>query len=106
MASFKLTIVSPHGKAFEGDCEALYAPGREGDFGVLGDHAPMLAMLRRGITKLTAAGQTTFFVTGEGLCEVTRDAVNVLVDSAQKASSLDDAKAGLTKFLADTGAKK
>ena len=57
MATFKLSIVSPQGRAFEGDCESLYAPGHDGDFGVLAGHAPMIAMMRRGISKVTVAGQ-------------------------------------------------
>lgn len=104
--SFKLSILSPHGKAFEGDCESLSAPGREGDFGVLTGHAPMLAMLRRGIAKVVAGGQTHFFVVGEGVCEVAKDGVNLLVDTANKAGSLDEAKAGLAQHLEATGAKK
>ena len=105
MAAFKLTLVSPHGKAFEGDCESLVSPGYGGDFGVLAGHAPMIAMLKRGITKLTAGSETTFFVTGEGVCEVTKESVNVLVDTALKAANLDDAKKALANHLAIVGAK-
>lgn len=103
--AFKLSILSPHGKAFEGECDSLTAPGLEGDFGVLTGHAPMLAMLRRGIAKISASGSTTYFVVGEGVCEVSRDGVNVLVDTADKAASLDEAKAGLAQHLVTTGAK-
>ncbi len=105
MPAFKISIVSPHGKAFEGECESFYAPGVEGDFGVLAGHAPMLAMLRRGISKLTSGNETKYFVTGEGFCEVTREAVNVLVDTAQKVANLDEAKGELARHLATTGAK-
>ena len=105
MAAFKLYIVSPHGKAFEGDCESLVTTGREGDFGVLAHHAPMIAMLKRGITKITLAGESSWFVTGEGVCEVTKDDVNVLVDTAIKTASQDEAKTELAKHLAAVGEK-
>jgi F-type H+-transporting ATPase subunit epsilon len=105
MAAFKLTLVSPHGKAFEGDCESLVSPGYSGEFGVLAGHAPMIAMLKRGITKITAGSETSFYVTGEGVCEVSKDGVNVLVDTATKTASLDEAKKELANHLAIVGAK-
>ena len=105
MAAYKLSIVSPHGKAFDGDCESLVTTGREGDFGVLAHHAPMIAMLKPGITKITNAGQTNYFVTGEGVCEVAQDGVNLLVDTATKTAGHDEAKTELAKYLVTTGAK-
>ena len=42
---------------------------------------PMIAMLKPGISKVTAGGQATYFVTGEGYCEITRAGVSVLVDT-------------------------
>lgn len=106
MASFKLTIVSPHGKAFDGDCESLVAPGREGDFGVLAGHASMIAMLRRGIAKVATGGQPDFYVVlGEGYCEVGTGGVTILADAAHKVASLDEARAELKEHLAATGAK-
>lgn len=103
MASFKLHILSPHGRAFEGDCESLSAPGREGDFGVLPGHAPMIALLRRGISKIVSGDRTTYFVTGQGVCEVSRDGVSVLVDAASLAGGPDEAKSLLAEQLQATG---
>jgi len=105
MAAFKLTIVSPHGKAFEGECESLYAPGREGDFGVLAGHAPMLAMLRRGVSKVVLGGTTVYFVTGDGVCEVTANGVSMLVDAAHKTASAEEARAELARHLEAAGGK-
>lgn len=99
MAVYKLSVVSPQGKAFEGEAEALHACGREGEFGVLAGHAPMIAMLKPGISKVTAGGQATYLVTGEGYCEITRAGVSVLVDTATKVASLDEAKTELADYI-------
>lgn len=105
MATFKLTVVSPQGKAFEGECDSFSAAGREGDFGVLPGHAPMLAVLRRGISKVAMGDTTTYFVTGAGLCEVTHAEVNVVVDSASKVASLDEARTLLAPSGTSSAAK-
>lgn len=103
MSAYKLSIISPQGKAYEGEAESFSTTGREGEFGVLAGHTPMLAMLKPGISKITAGGQATYLVTGEGYCEVTRDAVNVLVDTAIKSASLDEARAALVEHLKTVG---
>jgi F-type H+-transporting ATPase subunit epsilon len=54
--TYKLSLLSPRGKALEGDVEALVAPGLNGDLGVLARHAPLIVALRRGITQVTRAG--------------------------------------------------
>ena len=106
MASFKLTIVSPHGKAFEGDCESLVAPGREGDFGVLAGHASMIAMLRRGLAKVSTGDKSDFYVVlGEGYCEVGSSGVTILADAAHKVNTQDEARAELRQHLEAAGAK-
>ena len=105
-ATYKLSIVGPNGRAFEGQCESLSAPGAEGEFGVLAGHAPMIALLRRGITRVAHDGQTSYVVTGEGVCEVAWDHVNMLADAAIKCASLDAAKAELVSHLDAVAGKK
>lgn len=105
-ATYKLTIVGPNGRAFEGQCESLTTPGIEGDFGVLAGHAPMISLMRRGITRIAHDGQTTYLVTGEGVCEVAWDHVNLLVDTATKCAGLDAAKAELASHLEAVAGKK
>jgi len=43
--TFALEIVSPEQTVYSGDAVAVAAPGREGSFGVLAHHAPLLAAL-------------------------------------------------------------
>ena len=85
MATFNLAIYTPHGKAFSGAVESLEAPGRKGRFGVLADHAPMIIALKRGVLKANSEGKPVFFVTGEGVLEVSGGNVTVLADTAAAA---------------------
>jgi F-type H+-transporting ATPase subunit epsilon len=82
MATFNLAIYTPHGEAFSGAVESLEAPGRKGRFGVLADHAPMIIALRRGMLKANSEGKVSFFVTGEGVLEISDGNVTVLADTA------------------------
>jgi F-type H+-transporting ATPase subunit epsilon len=100
---FKVTIVGPGGLALDQNVESLVAPGREGDFGVLAHHAPMIVALRRGITRVTLDGGVRYFVTGKGVLEVSAAGVNMLVDTAEKASDLQNAKTLMAQHLEETG---
>jgi F-type H+-transporting ATPase subunit epsilon len=82
MSTFNLAIYTPVGEIFNAPVESLDAPGRDGRFGVLTHHAPMIIALRRGILKASGEGSTRFFVTGEGVLEISDGNVTVLTDTA------------------------
>ncbi len=95
MSTFALTIVTPEGKAFDGPADSLVAPGREGDFGVLSQHAAMMAALRRGILSVRTGAEERLFVVGEGVLEVSRNGVTVLAATATPAANRDEARSRL-----------
>lgn len=97
MPSFAFSILSPRGKAFEGQADAVSAAGARGGFGLLAGHAPMIAAVQAGLTKVEAEGRTEFFFTGEGVMEVTRQESVLLVDEAEKVESAEAAQACLQK---------
>ncbi len=105
MPTFKLSILSPRDKVFDQDAEMLIAPGSEGEFGVLANHAPMIALVKRGITRVTEGGQVKVFVTGEGFVDVSHNDVNMLVDYAAKADTMDQARSMLADHLKEVGEK-
>ena len=106
MASFNLSIISPRGKVFGGPAENLIACGSEGELGVLAGHAPMIALLCRGIGRVDAEGTQQLYVFGEGVLEVSRDEVVMLVDTAEKAANLEAAKVMMKDHLAATAVAK
>ena len=82
MSTFNMAVYTPGGEMFSAPVESIDAPGREGRFGVLSHHAPMIIALRRGILKASSEGKTRFFVTGEGVLEISDGNVTVLADTA------------------------
>jgi len=75
----KLEIITPDKKLFEGDVKSAVFPGSEGSFGVLDNHAPMIATLKAGKVELTESNnnKVEFSVNG-GVVEVLRNKVIVL----------------------------
>jgi F-type H+-transporting ATPase subunit epsilon len=77
----KLEIITPDKKLYEGDVKYASFPGTDGSFGVLDNHAPMIATLRSGKVELTENNNTKheFNVTG-GVVEVLKNKVIVLAE--------------------------
>ena len=96
MATFELSLVTPEGAAFEGEVEMIVVPGEAGEIGVLARHAPLVAMLKAGSTRIyrnRAADDVVEFATGPGFFKVEQDRALALVDDAVDAKSIDPARA-------------
>ena len=91
---FSVSLVTPDGSAYEGDAEMVIVPGAGGEIGVLARHAPLIASLRAGSTRIhLAGGEVQEYATGPGFFQVLRDRAIALVDDAVEASQIDDARA-------------
>jgi F-type H+-transporting ATPase subunit epsilon len=91
---FSVSVVTPDGPAYEGDAEMIIVPGAAGEIGVLARHAPLIATLKAGSTRVHPPnGDVLEFATGPGLFEVLQDRAIALVDDAVEASKIDDARA-------------
>ncbi len=77
-----LEIVTPDKKVYSGDVEAVKLPGAEGSFGILKNHAPIIATLKKGTIKITDAqkGIENFEING-GVVEVLNNKIIVLAES-------------------------
>jgi F-type H+-transporting ATPase subunit epsilon len=91
---FSVSVVTPEGPAFEGDAEMLIVPGAAGEIGVLARHAPLVAMLNAGSTRVHLGdGEVRQFATGPGFFQVLEDRAIALVDAAVPAGEIDEARA-------------
>ncbi len=91
---FSVSVVTPEGAAFEGEAEMLIVPGAAGEIGVLARHAPLVAMLKAGSTRVHLGdGNVQEFATGPGFFQVLEDRAIALVDDAVQADQIDDARA-------------
>ena len=55
--TFDVALVTPDGPAFEGEAEMLIVPGAAGEIGVLARHAPLVATLKAGSTRVHLGAQ-------------------------------------------------
>jgi F-type H+-transporting ATPase subunit epsilon len=91
---FSVSVVTPEGAAFDGEAEMLIVPGAAGEIGVLARHAPLIALLKAGSTRVhTGDGQVQEFATGPGFFQVLEDRAIALVDAAVTADNIDAAAA-------------
>src|SRR6187551_2869477 len=93
---FDVAIVTPDGATFEGQAEMLIVPGAAGEIGVLARHAPLVAMLKAGSTRIyrdRASDDVVEFATGPGFFKVEQDRALALVDDAVDARHIDSARA-------------
>ena len=74
----------------------IVVPGEAGEIGVLARHAPLVAMLKAGSTRIyrnRAAEDMVEFATGPGFFKVEQDRALALVDDAVDAKHIDTARA-------------
>ena len=91
---FSVSLVTPDGPAYEGDAELVIVPGAAGEIGVLARHAPLIATLQAGSTRIHVSGSEVLeFATGPGFFEVLQDRAIALVDHAVRAMEIDDVRA-------------
>jgi F-type H+-transporting ATPase subunit epsilon len=93
---FDVSLVTPDGPAFEGEAEMLIVPGAAGEIGILARHAPLIATLKAGSTRVylnMEAEDVREYATGPGFFKVEQDRAIALVDDAVVANEIDDARA-------------
>jgi F-type H+-transporting ATPase subunit epsilon len=91
---FSVSLVTPDGAAYEGDAEMVIVPGAAGEIGVLARHAPLIATLKAGSTRVhVSSSEVIEYATGPGFFQVLQDRAIALVDGAVKADEIDDVKA-------------
>ena len=92
--TFSVSLVTPEGPAFEGEVVMVIVPGAAGEIGVLARHAPLVAMLKAGSTRIhVREGDVREFATGPGFVRVEQDRALALVDDAVNAKEIDDERA-------------
>lgn len=81
------SLVSPEREVFTGLVDQVDAPGVEGDFGVLADHAPFMTALREGqVTVFDGSARRTFEVKG-GFADVTPAGLTILAEAATEVAA-------------------
>lgn len=101
------SLVSPARELFSGEVDHVIAPGTEGEFGVLVNHAPFMTTLRNGVVRVLRGNEDDLriFVRG-GFADVTPEGLTILAEEAVDLSAvergeveaeLDEARRELTR---------
>jgi len=73
--------------------DEVIAPGQEGEFAVLPEHAAFITTLKAGELRILRGGEEEAMVVTGGFFEVRNDRVVVLADAAERIEEIDVARA-------------
>jgi F-type H+-transporting ATPase subunit epsilon len=91
---FAVEIITPEHTVLKAQAVSISAPGVQGGFQVLYNHAPLLSTLGPGKVQVREAGGAThLFATGGGFLEVRDNHVIAMLDSAERVEDIDVARA-------------
>ena len=100
MNSFILNITASSGEFYQGSCESMVLPVKDGVYGVQAGHSPVLVAIHMGMLKFTVDGETREILVGDGIAEVTPTFVLLLVDSAERPEDIDKNRAEAARIRA------
>ncbi|MBQ8170691.1 MAG: ATP synthase F1 subunit epsilon [Oscillospiraceae bacterium] len=89
MTPFKLEIITPEKKFFDGETEQIIVRTTVGDVGILNGHEPYCAALGIGQMRIMIDGEFRHAATSGGIIKVSREKTVVLVDSCEWADEID-----------------
>ena len=101
MNSFILNITASSGEFYQGSCESMVLPVKDGVYGVQAGHSPVLVAIHMGMLKFTVDGETREILVGDGIAEVTPTFVLLLVDSAERPEDIDKTRAEAARIRAE-----
>ena len=101
MNSFILNITASSGEFYQGSCESMVLPVKDGVYGVQAGHSPVLVAIHMGMLRFTVDGETREILVGDGIAEVTPTFVLLLVDSAERPEDIDKNRAEAARISAE-----
>jgi F-type H+-transporting ATPase subunit epsilon len=96
-----LEVVTPEKMVFSGKVDEVTIPGTEGEFGVLRGHEPFLTSVDIGELYFIAGGKKFHYAVNTGYAEVTGAKVTVLIETAERADTIDKERAQKAKEKAE-----
>lgn len=101
MARIFLEIITPDRVVVSEEVDIVTAPGVAGEFGVLANHAPMVAAIKIGALRYRVGDKEEWVAVSGGFCEVSGNKITFLVEAAEKAYEIDVERALRAKERAE-----
>lgn len=91
MNTFDLTVSTPDGNAFSGECYRIILRGAGGDLAVMANHTPFITSVKTGKVRITTADgdEKTLFTEG-GLLTVAENRVTLLAGAVTVPEDYDE----------------
>lgn len=89
MARILLEVITPEKVVVTEEVDIVTAPGVEGEFGVLANHAPMVAAIKIGPLRYRVGEKEEWVAVSGGFCEISQNKITFLVEAAERAYEID-----------------
>ena len=88
-----LKIITQEKVVFEGEVDAIYTKGIDGEFGILKGHIPVMSSLDIGVTRAVVGDETKQFTTMGGILQFIDNECLILTTLAESDEEIDEARA-------------
>lgn len=88
----KLTVVTPHGKIFEGEVDYVVIDGNAGQMGILENHVPVIVPIKEGFLKKVTNEEEYFYYLSGAILEQNNNIITVIAQEANHGKTLEEAK--------------
>ena len=101
MSAFLLEIYTPFGKYFDRNVDELVIQSDDYVLGILPNHAPLIAKVKTSKMYIIQNGERKCYAIGEGLINVSKDGVVLLLESIEGKKEIDIERAKNAKKRAE-----
>ena len=101
MKTFLLEIYTPYGKYFDRYVDELVVQTEEYVLGILPNHSPLVAKVKTSKMEIIQNGQKKCYAIGEGLLNVKKESVVLIVTSIESKDEIDIDRAREAKKRAE-----
>ena len=101
MKTITVNVVTPDGPVVDAEVEMVSTKAKSGELGIMAGHIPLVAPLDIAAVRLKNGNETEYVAVSGGFLEVRPDVVTILAQSAEKAETIDLARAQAAKARAE-----
>lgn len=101
MKTIQVNVVTPDGPVYDAEVEMVSTKAKSGDLGIMAGHIPLVAPLDIAAVRLKKGNDTEVVAVSGGFLEVRPDVVTILAQSAERAETIDLARAQAAKERAE-----
>ena len=89
MSTFLLEIYTPYGKFFDRYVDEIVVATEEYVLGILPNHAPLVSKVKVSKMFIIQNGDRKCYAIGEGLINITKDGVTLVLESIESKNDID-----------------